>query len=145
MAFWAEEMQQKLHQGHDALTVLTEATQKARASGHHFGSATITEALDDLADEVAELKQAVLEEKTDVRIRNEAGDVLFSLLNICQMQDLDLQKATDAFAKRWLDRKAFMERSLREKNYTWQNMPHDVCENLWQQAKKELKPTEEAK
>ena len=145
MAFWAEEMQQKLNEGGDALTVLAEATQKARANGHNFGSETLAEALADLEDEVAELKKAVLEEKTDIRVRNEVGDVLFSLLNICQMQGVNLQEASDALAKRWLNRKAFMEQGLKKNNYTWHNMPHDVCENLWQQAKKELKPTEEAK
>ena len=144
MAFWAEEMRQQLNEGGDALTVLAQAMEKARANGHHFGSETITEALADLEDEVAELKQAVLEEKTDVRVRNEAGDVLFSLLNICQMQGVDLQKVSDALAGRWLDRKAFMERGLKEQNCDWHNCTDAMRTSLWQQAKKELKPTEEA-
>ncbi len=97
----------------------------------------------DLEDEVKELTQAIREKEGPKAIQGEIGDVIFSLLNVCRAQNIDFDEALESFAKRWLTRKAMQEEQVFARGFTWETLPLDVSEEIWQSVKKQLKQQEQ--
>lgn len=97
-----------------------------KAKKLNLSYATYNEALEDLLSEVEELKLASTEEHK----KDEIGDVLFALLNVCRYLDTDPEIQLNKSTKRFIDRAKYVEKHINE---------NSNIDELWQEAKKNLK------
>lgn len=123
--------------------LLQQAQAAALESGHAFCKFSGPHAaLEDLQDEVNELVEAIKENQGKLHVRNEVGDVVFSLINICRQQGIDFEETIEKFASRWLARKSLQEDKIRAAGCDWRTIPPEQNEQIWKQVKKELKQQE---
>lgn len=91
--------------------------------------------VDKLAEELAELAQARREKNDDPHVREELGDVLFTLVNLSRALGVDaeaaMREANDKFYRRF----SFMERRAAADCKNLADMSMDELEELWQLAK----------
>ena len=97
-----------------------------KAKKLNLSYATYNEALEDLLSEVEELKLAATEEHK----KDEIGDVLFAVLNVCRYLDTDPEIQLNKSTKRFIDRAKYVEKHINE---------NSNIDELWQEAKKNLK------
>jgi tetrapyrrole methylase family protein/MazG family protein len=97
-----------------------------KAKKLNLSYATYNEALEDLLSEVEELKLASSEEHK----KDEIGDVLFAVLNVCRYLDTDPEIQLNKSTKRFIDRAKYVEKHIDE---------NSNIDELWQEAKKNLK------
>jgi tetrapyrrole methylase family protein / MazG family protein len=97
-----------------------------KAKKLNLSYATYNEALEDLLSEVEELKLAANEEHK----KDEIGDVLFAVLNVCRYLDTDPEIQLNKSTKRFIDRAKYVEQHIDE---------NSNIDELWQEAKKNLK------
>jgi tetrapyrrole methylase family protein/MazG family protein len=97
-----------------------------KAKKLNLSYATYNEALEDLLSEVEELKLAATEEHK----KDEIGDVLFAVLNVCRYLDTDPEIQLNKSTKRFIDRAKYVEQHINE---------NSNIDELWQEAKKNLK------
>jgi len=97
-----------------------------KAKKLNLSYATYKEALEDLLSEVEELKLASTEEHK----KDEIGDVLFAVLNVCRYLDTDPEIQLNKSTKRFIDRAKYVEKHINE---------NSNIDELWQEAKKNLK------
>lgn len=97
-----------------------------KAKKLNLSYATYNEALEDLLSEVEELKLASTEEHK----KDEIGDVLFAVLNVCRYLDTDPEIQLNKSTKRFIDRAKYVEQHINE---------NSNIDDLWQEAKKNLK------
>ena len=97
-----------------------------KAKKLNLSYATYNEALEDLLSEVEELKLASTEELK----KDEIGDVLFAVLNVCRYLDTDPEIQLNKSTKRFIDRAKYVEKHIDE---------NSNIDELWQEAKKNLK------
>ena len=97
-----------------------------KAKKLNLSYATYNEALEDLLSEVEELKFASTEEHK----KDEIGDVLFAVLNVCRYLDTDPEIQLNKSTKRFIDRAKYVEQHIDE---------NSNIDELWQEAKKNLK------
>jgi tetrapyrrole methylase family protein/MazG family protein len=97
-----------------------------KAKKLNLSYATYNEALEDLLSEVEELKLASTEEHK----KDEIGDVLFAVLNVCRYLDTDPEIQLNKSTKRFIDRAKYVEQHIDE---------NSNIDELWQEAKKNLK------
>lgn len=97
-----------------------------KAKKLNLSYATYNEALEDLLSEVEELKLASTEEHK----KDEIGDVLFAVLNVCRYLDTDPEIQLNKSTKRFIDRAKYVEKHIDE---------NSNIDELWQEAKKNLK------
>lgn len=140
--FFAREMQAKLGEMHP-FDLLTQAQGMAKEVGHDFGSDEGFTAIDDLEDEVRELREALEDDaQGEKHVRNEIGDVFFSLLNVCRESGIDPHDALQKSAQRWLTRKSVQEQKVEDAGHTWRDLPSEKSCQFWREAKQELKTQE---
>jgi tetrapyrrole methylase family protein/MazG family protein len=111
---------------------------RAAKSGMDFLSSV--SAAEKLGEEVAELINALIDEDKD-KVKDEAGDVLFSAVNVCRLADVDceevLAQATDKFTKRFVkceqliieDSKDITELNELELDWYWLKAKNAIKEN----------------
>lgn len=140
--FWAEEMFSYLGLL-PSVALLQKAQNAAQAAGHEFCSAYSDEApLVDLKGEVNELLEAIRSNHSNEHIRNEVGDVIFCLINICRLHGVNFDNAVDKVAERWLTRKSMQEKRIREIGCNWRTIPRELKEEMWKEVKLKLKQSE---
>ena len=119
----------EINQNLPALLLAQKAQEKAARVG--FDWPDIQGAYDKLAEELQEFKEAQNEEEK----AEELGDVLFSLVNIARMLDMDseniMRKATNKFIRRFND----MEQVLEQNGQEWQEYDLASLDLLWESAK----------
>lgn len=89
---------------------------------------------DKLAEEVAELRDAV-NEGDRTAIQHEWGDVLFSLVNLARFLDVDPEAALTGVCARFSQRLSGIQERLDELGRTWTDCSIQELEALWQQVK----------
>ena len=140
--FFANEFYEKLGTEHP-FKLLTDAQNRANEAGHDFACTDASSVLDDFEEEVSELREALEAEEKDINhIRNEIGDCFFSLINICRVNDLDVDGVLEKIAERWLTRKKYQEDKVKSAGYTWANLPSHESSRFWKEVKHELKKEE---
>jgi tetrapyrrole methylase family protein/MazG family protein len=87
-----------------------------------------------LAEELAELEQA-RREGDEVQIREEMGDVLFSIVNFARAIGLDSETALRQANEKFYRRFSFMEQRARSDGRVLNDLTLDELEELWQLAK----------
>lgn len=93
------------------------------------------EILDKVSEELAELAQAQREEQDDPRVREELGDVLFTIVNLARALGIDAETAMREANQKFYRRFAFMERHATTQGRELTDMRLDELEELWQLAK----------
>jgi uncharacterized protein YabN with tetrapyrrole methylase and pyrophosphatase domain len=140
--FWAEEMFRYLGRL-PAVELLQKAQNAAQAAGHQFyGSQSSEGPLVDLEGEVSELLEAIRCNHSTAHVRNEVGDVIFCLINVCRLHGVDFDNAVEKAAERWLTRKSMQEKKLQEAGCNWRTAPKELRERIWREVKTELKNEE---
>lgn len=114
---------------------------KAKKDGFDFED--ISETYQALYNEIEEVKQAAQNGESKKRITEELGDVLFSAVNLARFLDVDSEEAltiaNDKFIKRYLA----VESLAKEKGLEPKEMSLSELNELWKQAKKNVKSNED--
>jgi XTP/dITP diphosphohydrolase len=98
-----------------------------------FDWETGIQVLDKVKEEMEELQQASEQAGDRVKIEDEFGDVLFSLVNLARFMKLDPEAALERTNRKFISRFMFME-SHAGRNLT--EMSLQELDELWNQAKK---------
>jgi tetrapyrrole methylase family protein/MazG family protein len=124
-----------------AMPALLRAQQvQRRAARVGFDWPEATGALEKVHEELDEVTEALREEDRAARER-ELGDLLFSVVNVARLAEIDpelaLQSAVDRFGRRFES----MEGAARAQGRTLSDLPPDELERLWAQAKAAGEPS----
>ena len=107
--------------------------EKAARVGFDWASAR--DIVDKLAEEMAELAEARREKQDDPRIREELGDVLFTVVNLSRALGIDAETAMREANEKFYKRFSFMEAHASKDGKQLVDMSLDELEELWQLAK----------
>jgi MazG family protein len=108
----------------------------ARARRAGFRWREISQALDKLEEEVAELRQAV-HAGDAAALEHELGDVLFAAAGVGEDTGTDPEAAVRGALARFESRLRHVERAARARNQTLEQIPNDELLELWRHAKRE--------
>jgi tetrapyrrole methylase family protein/MazG family protein len=93
--------------------------------------------LDKLHEELTELTEAQREKQDDPHVREELGDVFFTLVNLSRAMGIDAETAMREANEKFYRRFSFMERHAAKDGKSLSDMSIDELEELWQLAKTE--------
>lgn len=91
--------------------------------------------LDKLQEELDELAQAEREKQDDAHVREELGDVFFTLVNLSRAMGIDAEAAMREANEKFYRRFSFMEAHAAKEGKALSDMSLDELEDLWQLAK----------
>ena len=101
-----------------------------------FDWPSISEVLDKVEEEIAELRAEIAAGQTD-RAGDELGDLLFTLVNVARQLKIDPEDALRRMTTRFAARFRFIERFAAETNRAVSDLTLAEMEAVWQQAKRE--------
>jgi len=93
------------------------------------------EVIDKLSEELGELAAARRQRQDDPRVREELGDVFFTLVNLTRALGIDAETAMREANEKFYRRFSFMERHATRQGRDLTEMSLDELEELWQLAK----------
>lgn len=91
--------------------------------------------LEKLTEELGELAEVRREKQDDPRVREELGDVFFTLVNLSRALGIDAETAMRQANEKFYKRIAFMEERAAAGGKTLADLTFDELEELWQLAK----------
>ncbi len=91
--------------------------------------------LDKLSEELRELAEARRQPQDDSRVREELGDVFFTLVNLSRALGIDAETALREANEKFYRRFAFMEERARAEGKGLADLSLGELEELWQKAK----------
>jgi MazG family protein len=91
--------------------------------------------LDKVAEEAQELAEARREKQDDPRVREELGDLFFTLVNLSRALGIDAETAMREANEKFYRRFAFMESRAEENGKALSDLSLQELEELWQLAK----------
>ena len=106
-----------------------------KASRVGFDWSSVSQVLDKLVEEVRELSLARTLQQDDPRVREEFGDVLFTLVNLARSLGIDAETAMRGANEKFYRRFVFMEGRAAAEGRSLSDMSLDELEELWQLAK----------
>lgn len=106
-----------------------------KASRVGFDWPNVEGVLEKLAEELRELAEARRERQDDPRVREELGDVFFSLVNLARALGIDAETAMREANEKFYRRFAFMEERAAAEGKSLSDLSLDELEELWQLAK----------
>ncbi len=107
----------------------------ARAAEAGFDWPDTAGVLDKVEEELAEFR-AALEMKNPERMRDEAGDLLFTLVNLCRFAKVDAETALRSSLRKFIDRFSHIERELAARGKSPQGASLAEMDRIWEEAKK---------
>jgi MazG family protein len=120
-----------------ALPALTRANKLGkRAAQVGFEWPDVRGALDKLEEEVTELRREVDGQAKHSAIEDEAGDLLFSIVNVCRYLNIDPEVALKGANAKFERRFAYVEDRLRAQGRTPGDATLDEMDRLWEEGKK---------
>ncbi len=105
-----------------------------RASGVGFDWGKTEEVLDKIEEELTEFKSS-LKTNNIIYIREEMGDLLFSLVNLCRFVDVNAEDALSASIAKFIDRFSYIEKRLTERGKGPTEASLKEMDDLWNEAK----------
>ena len=90
--------------------------------------------LDKVEEELAEFR-AALEAKDPERMQDEAGDLLFTLVNLCRFVQVDAETALRSSLRKFIDRFSHIERELAARGKTPKDSSPAEMDRLWEETK----------
>ncbi|MGN0467878.1 MAG: nucleoside triphosphate pyrophosphohydrolase [Acutalibacteraceae bacterium] len=106
--------------------------EKAKKAGFDWNS--IDGAYEALGSEIEELKQA--QSENEERIKDELGDVLFSVVNVARFLDTDAEEALTSSNDKFISRYLKVEELAKQRNIDMKNTSLSKLDELWQEAKR---------
>ncbi|HEY8296488.1 MAG TPA: nucleoside triphosphate pyrophosphohydrolase [Candidatus Baltobacteraceae bacterium] len=100
-----------------------------------FDWPNVQQIVDKLAEELGELAEARRAKQDDAHVREELGDVIFTLVNLSRGLGIDAEAAMREANEKFYKRFHFMEQRAAEAGKALTDMSLDELEELWQQAK----------
>lgn len=120
--------------GLPALMRALEASKRVVKVG--FEWPTLTEVLDKVDEELAELRQEIVAGDTQ-RAAEELGDLLFTLVNVARQLKVDPEEALRRMTQRFTRRFRRIEEHAASQNRALQDLSLAEMESVWQAAKRE--------
>ncbi|OQC01273.1 MAG: Nucleoside triphosphate pyrophosphohydrolase/pyrophosphatase MazG [Firmicutes bacterium ADurb.Bin099] len=93
-------------------------------------------AFDKVYEEAHELKRAIETEDTEKQ-KEEAGDLLFAVVNVCRFLDIDPEQSLDASSDKFIKRFSHVENSCNDKGQFMKEMTLEQLDKYWNEAKNE--------
>lgn len=115
-----------------ALMRATKLQKKAADVG--FDWSDVSGALDKLEEEIAELRQAIVNNDRE-NMNEELGDVLFSAVNVSRFIKTDAEEALTAASDKFLARFTKVESLAQERNIDMKASTLEELDKLWDEAK----------
>lgn len=115
----------------------SEKTQK-RAAAYGFDYVDTAAALEDLASEVEELREAIA---TGQGIQHEAGDVVFAAVNVARHAGVDAEEALTRSCQRFAGRVKTAEKLAQQNGEKLEEVSQQGLDALWKEAKRLEKST----
>ena len=106
-----------------------------KASRVGFDWPNVAGVLDKLHEELSELADARRAKQDDPHVREELGDVLFTLVNLARTLGIDAETAMREANEKFYRRFAFMEERAASNGKALSDLSLDELEELWQLAK----------
>jgi tetrapyrrole methylase family protein/MazG family protein len=106
-----------------------------RASAVGFDWKDTAAVLKKMEEEIAEFR-AALETKNQTALKEEAGDLLFTLVNLCRFAGVDAEAALRASLEKFTRRFAYIEQALAGRGKTPVESTLAEMDGLWDEAKK---------
>lgn len=106
-----------------------------KASRVGFDWPNVQGILEKLSEEMAELAEARREKNDDPRVREELGDVFFTLVNLSRALGIDAETAMRQANEKFYQRFHFMEVRAHAEGKTLADLSIEQLEELWQLAK----------
>jgi tetrapyrrole methylase family protein / MazG family protein len=106
----------------------------ARASTVGFDWANAAEVLKKVEEELSEFR-AALETENQTAMKEEAGDLLFTLVNLCRFAGVDAEAALRASLGKFTKRFAYIEQALAERGKTPAESTLAEMDEIWDEAK----------
>jgi tetrapyrrole methylase family protein/MazG family protein len=100
-----------------------------------FDWPAVRDVLDKLHEELGELAEAQREKHDDPHVREELGDVFFTLVNLSRAMGIDAETAMREANEKFYKRFSFMEERAAGDGKALSDMSIDELEELWQLAK----------
>lgn len=120
----------------DSLPTLAKAQRIAdRASSAGFDWPDADGVLEKVEEELAEFR-AALKTKQPERVRDEAGDLIFTLVNLCRFVEVDAESALRASLRKFTARFTHMEQNLAARGMTLRDSSQAEMDRFWEEAKK---------
>ena len=107
-------------------------TARASAVGFDWGNAT--EVLKKVEEELSEFR-AALEAGNQAAMKEEVGDLLFTLVNLCRFAGADAEAALRASLGKFTKRFAYIEQALAKRGKTPAEATLAEMDGLWDEAK----------
>lgn len=107
----------------------------ARASEAGFDWPDTAGVLNKVEEELAEFR-AAQKAKDPKRMRDEAGDLLFTLVNLCRFAKVDAETALRSSLRKFIDRFSHIERELAARGKTPKDSSPAEMDRIWEEAKK---------
>jgi tetrapyrrole methylase family protein/MazG family protein len=107
-------------------------TEKASSVG--FDWTHTEDVMDKIEEELHELKASLKTNNIDY-IREEIGDLLFSLVNLCRFVDVNAEEALSASVAKFTERFSYIEKKLTEEGKELTAATLKEMDDLWNEAK----------
>jgi tetrapyrrole methylase family protein / MazG family protein len=111
----------------------------SRASEAGFDWSDVDGVLEKVEEELAELR-AALQEKKPNRIREEIGDLIFTVVNLCRFAEVDAESALRGAVQKFIDRFSRMEQRLADRGMTTRDASQVELDRLWEDIKDKKGP-----
>ena len=106
-----------------------------KAANAGFDWDDVSGAIDKLHEETGEFAQAYAEGNPE-HIREELGDVLFSVVNIARFLKIDPEAALHETSEKFIRRFAEMEQTATDRNQNLKDMSLEEMDKIWEEAKR---------
>ncbi|MCO4753856.1 MAG: nucleoside triphosphate pyrophosphohydrolase [Bacteriovoracaceae bacterium] len=112
----------------------------AKSAKVNFDWDTVEQVYVKVEEELGEVLQELREEhRSDKRLKEEVGDLLFSVAQLSRHLGFDPEDALREANKKFINRFSHMENKAKSENKNMKHMNVEQLEQLWQETKKELK------
>ncbi|MDD5475343.1 MAG: nucleoside triphosphate pyrophosphohydrolase [Syntrophales bacterium] len=95
--------------------------------------------LEKVLEEIGEIRQSLLLGDA-VKIEEEMGDLLFSVVNLCRHANVDPDRALRGTVRKFVERFSFMAEKIAEEGKTLKSATMGDMDRLWELSKSLLKP-----
>jgi XTP/dITP diphosphohydrolase len=110
--------------------------EKARGIGFDWDHES--QVWDKLVEEIQELKTEINNKASKIRIEDEFGDVLFSIINYARFIDVNPEDALERTNKKFIKRFQFLEKRSEYLKKDLSDMTLDEMEAIWKESKKKV-------
>lgn len=122
-----------------ALPALVRAQKiQQRAARVGFDWTELSQVVDKLEEELAELRQALVDEESTERLQEELGDLMFSGVNLARFLESDAETLVRTASHKFERRFRLVEDLAKRKQLDLQDCSLDELDSLWCEAKKTI-------